>query len=113
MLGFLFFLASTLFTMARWTGVVDEKLDILADKIEQRRIDDSFQYQELKIKTDALTESMDRVRGATEQLKECKRTTDSQGRKLINLGNAVDWLSGRVKHLEDIVKGQQGGRGDG
>ena len=85
---------------------MDQKLDMLADKIEERRKDDSFHYQELQIKNDALHESISRVEGTAEELKACKEATEKQGRRLVNLGNAVDWLSGRVKHLEEVVKEQ-------
>src|SRR6266550_1369280 len=102
-LGFLFFLGSTLVTLARWTGVVDEKLDFLAGKIEQRRLEDSFHYQELQIRTDALKESMQRVQGTADELKECKRTTNQQGKKIADMQSAVDWLSGHVHRLEDLL----------
>ena len=104
--GFLFFVASTLFTMGRWAATVDQKLDTLADNIEERRKDDSFHYQELQIKNDALHESINHVEGTAEELKACKEATEKQGRRITNLGNAVDWLSGRVKHLEEVVKEQ-------
>ncbi len=95
--------------MARWTGVVDEKLDILSDKLEQRRIQDSFQYQELEIRTDALKESVHRIQGTADELKECKKITGQQGKKITDMGSSIDWLSGRVHRLEDLIKEQQKG----
>jgi len=101
--GFLFFLGSMLVTMARWTGGVDEKLDMLADKLEQRRIQDSFQYQEIEIRTDALKDSVRSIQGTADELKECKQITALQGNKISDMRSSIDWLSGRVHRLENLL----------
>ena len=89
--------------MARWTGGVDEKLDMLADKLEQRRIQDSFQYQEIEIRTDALKDSVRSIQGTADELKECKQITALQGNKISDMRSSIDWLSGRVHRLENLL----------